>query len=281
MFKGRASLTALVVASARALASRSRDAVIDAHDPIAERLLPPPLSRVLAAARHAPIVARASLGLVDHVALRTAMIDRLLERALAQGLGQVVIVGAGFDSRAHRLHALRNAVVFELDRPETQRDKRERAEGLAILAADLRYVPADLEQFGFAQELRAAGHDAGAPTVYLLEGLVPYLRFEIVERTVHELSGTAAAGSRIAISYVTPDMPLLRHFRRPLLLSMRALGEPLQTALPPDGIAGLLENEGFAVEQDSDTHGWAEQLARPAARRPLIAYERLVCAVKR
>jgi hypothetical protein len=62
---------------------------------------------------------------------------------------------------------------------------------------------------------------------------------------------------------------------------MRALGEPLQTALPPDGIAGLLENEGFVVEQDSDTHDWAAQLSRPAARRPLMAYERLVHAVKR
>ena len=281
MFKGRASLTALVIASARALASNARSAVIDARDPIAQRLLSPALSRVLAAAKHTPGVARASFGLVDHVALRTAVLDRLLAHMVEQGIRQVVIVGAGLDSRAHRLDALRGTVVYELDHPDSQRDKRSRAEGLPIVAAGLRYVPADLEQFGFAERLREAGHDASAPSVYVLEGVVPYLRYEVVERTVHELAGTAAAGSRIAITYVTPDMPWLRHFRRPLLLSMRALGEALQTALPPAGIAGLLSNEGFAVEHDSDTRDWAEQLCPPGTRRPMIAYERLVCAVRR
>jgi methyltransferase (TIGR00027 family) len=281
MLKGRASFTALAVASARALATNARAAVVDPHDAVAERLLPRPLSRLLGAARLTPGAARASLGFVDHVALRTAMLDRLLDDALQRGIGQVVIVGAGLDSRAHRLPALRDATVYELDHPDSQRVKRERARGLPVMAADLRYVPADLEQFGFAQGLADAGHDKNAPSFYLLEGLVPYLRHQVVERGVHELSDTAAAGSQIAITYVTPDMLWLRRFRRVLLLSMRALGEPLQTPLPPEGIAGLLRNEGFSVEHDSDTRDWWQQLCPPASRRPLIVYERLVSARKR
>jgi methyltransferase (TIGR00027 family) len=280
MFKGRASLTALAVASARALASNARGAVGDPHDSVAGRLLPRPLAQVLHAARLTPVAARVTLGLVDHVALRTAMLDRVLEAALQHGTRQLVIVGAGLDSRAHRLHALRDATVYELDHPDGQRVKRERARDLQLTAAALHYVPADLERFGFAEGLRDAGHDEGAPSFYLLEGLVPYLRYEVVERTIHELAATAAPGSRIAISYVTPDMVLLRHFRRPLLLSMRALGEPLETPLPAEGIAGLLHGEGFMVEHDSDTRDWWRQLCPEGTREPMIAYERLVTAIK-
>jgi methyltransferase (TIGR00027 family) len=280
MLKGRASLTALGVASARALASNARTAVLDPRDAVAELLLPRPLARVLTTARRTPVAARLTFGLVDHLALRTAMLDRLLVDALQRETRQVVIVGAGLDGRAHRLHALRDATVYELDHPEGQRQKRERARGLPVAAAALRYVPTDLEQFGFAQGLAEAGHDKRAPSFYLLEGLLPYLRYEIVERTVHELAATAAPGSRIAITYVTPDMMWLRRFRRVLLLSMRALGEPLETALPPAGIAGLLRNEGFEVEHDSDTRDWWRQLCPPGTREPLIVYERLVSAIK-
>ena len=269
----------MLVASARAIASGG-GAVIDARDPLAHRLLPTPLARAVAAAQRMPELGRASLGLVDHLALRTAVVDRLLERAARGGTRQVVIVGAGLDSRAHRLQSLRDSVVYELDHPDVQHDKRERSAGLPRVAADVRYVPVDLEQFGLAQRLREAGHGANARSVYVLEGLAPYLRFEVLERAIHELASTAAAGSVLAITYVTPDMPLLRHLRTPLLWSMRAIGEPLLTALPPAGIAGLLVNEGFRVEEDHDTHDWAAQLC-PGARKPLIAYERLVVAVRR
>jgi len=280
MLKGRASFTALAVASARAMASNARGAVLDPHDSVAEDLLPHPLARVLGAARLMPVVARASLGFVDHVALRTAMLDRLLEDAIEQRVRQVVIVGAGLDSRAHRLRSLGNATVYELDHPDSQRVKRARAAGLPVMAAALHHVPVDLEQFGLARALSDAGHDRSAPSFYLLEGLVPYLREQVVERSLHELADTAAPGSRIAITYVTPDMFWVRRLPRLLLLSMRMIGEPLQTLLSQVRIAGLLRDEGFAVERDSDTRDWARELCPPGTRQPLIVYERLASARK-
>jgi methyltransferase (TIGR00027 family) len=280
MFKGRASFTALAVAAARALASNTRAALVDPRDQLALNLLPTPLAHVLAVARLTPVAARASFGFVDHVALRTAMLDRLLDDAMERGVTQVVIVGAGLDSRAHRLRSLGNATVYELDHPDSQRVKRARAARLPVAAAALRHVPADLEQSDVGRALSDAGHDGGAPTFYLLEGLVPYLRQQVLDRSLHELARTAAPGSRIAITYVTPDMLWVRRLPRVLLLSMRAIGEPLQTLLPPEEIAALLRNEDFDIERDSDTCDWARELCPPGSRIPLVVYERLVSARK-
>jgi methyltransferase (TIGR00027 family) len=281
MFKGRASFTALAVASARALASNPRAAIVDPHDQVALKLLPRPLAHALGAARLAPVVARASLGFVDHLALRTAVLDRLLEDAMDAGVSQVVIVGAGLDSRAHRLRSLANATVYELDHPDSQRVKRARASGLPVAAAALRHVAADLERSSLARALSDAGHDRGAQSFYLLEGLVPYLPRHVVERSLHELADTAAPGSRIAVTYVTPDMLWLRRLRRLLLLSMRALGEPLLTLLAPAEIAALLRNEDFEILRDTDTREWARELCSEGTRQPLIVYERLVVARRR
>src|SRR5690348_6393101 len=118
MRKGRESLTAAAVAFARALASGPRGALIDPHDALAERVLPAPLAQAAHGLRALPAggqlaaaLTAASFGFVDHIALRSAMIDRMLEDALRAGLRQVVILGAGLDTRAHRLAALRDAVV--------------------------------------------------------------------------------------------------------------------------------------------------------------------------
>jgi methyltransferase (TIGR00027 family) len=279
MRKGRASLTALAVASARALASGSRGAVVDPGDSSADQLLPAALARLLRAARLAPGAARATFGLVDHIALRTAIIDRLLLRALQDGVRQLVILGAGLDSRAHRLTELHAAVVYEVDHPDGQRVKRARARELPLTAAAVRYVPSDFEQLGLARRLAEAGQRKTEPSFFLLEGLLPYLRREVIERVLHELANVAAEGSQLCATYMTPDMFWLR--RSLVRLSMRAIGEPVHAPLAADQIAALLGEIGFTVEHDSDTLDWARTLTPPGTRKPLMVYERLAWAVKR
>ena len=281
MRKGRSSLTALAVASARVLASTARGAAVDPHDRVAARLLPGAVSAMVRAAGLTPAATRASLGFVDHVALRSAMIDRLLRGALERGIRQVVILGAGLDSRAHRLSELRNAVVYEVDHPDGQRMKQERAHALEVAADALHYVPADFEQLGMTRRLQEAGHRADEPSFFVLEGLVPYLRREVIERVLHELSNAAAPGSQLVVTYVTPDMLWLRHMKLVLLLSLRAIGEPLLSPMSAEQLAALLGEAGFAVEHDSDTRDWARVLTPAGSRKPLIVYERLASAVKR
>lgn len=286
MRAGRMSITALAIAAARGLASSTHGAVIDAHDTLAAGLLPRPLALALRTLEHAPGgellargVASASAGLVDHVALRTAMIDGMVTDAARAGIEQFVILGAGLDSRAHRLDALARATVYEVDHPDSQRYKRAHSDELAIRARALHYVTADLTLPTLQARLREAGHRHGAPTFWLAEGLFPYLPLPAIERMLQTLAAASAPDSRLAITYVVPDLVWLRR-TGPAFRGMLALiGEHLRTPLSAADLKALLHTAGFRLEQDSDTHAWAAALA-PDHRRRLIAYERLALAQK-
>ena len=126
----------MVVAAIRALYTELPNSIAVAPDPLAAKLLPRPLTlpaRLAARAtenskERGALVHRglghATLGLTLHVALRTRAIDDALRESLADGATQVVVLGAGLDGRAYRMKELEAAVVFEVDHPSTQADKR-------------------------------------------------------------------------------------------------------------------------------------------------------------
>src|SRR5262245_58323316 len=130
---------------------------------------------------------------------RTLAIDDAL-LGLPAG-AQVVLLGAGLDARAHRLHSLREATVFELDHPATQAWKRARAEGLPVRARSLVYVPIDFERDSLEGALERAGHCAELHTVWVWEGVITYLRREGIAATLSVLERRSAPGSRLVLTY--------------------------------------------------------------------------------
>jgi len=282
----RVSATASLVAALRALASSTHATLVDPEDDVAAALLPVPLRALLRTALAvragrtllAPALARASLGLADHIALRSAFIDGQLRAALAAGCTQVVIVGAGLDSRAHRLPELRAARVFEVDRAAGQRIKRARARGLPLLARVVRYVSADLARDSLAARLADAGHDARAPSAWIVEGVLPYLDEAARARLLAELAKCAARDSLLIASYVPDDLTWLRICAPVVYSALWAIGEPMLGVLSPAALARELSASGFAPCADTDTRDWARQLCPNARREPLAVYERLVVA---
>jgi methyltransferase (TIGR00027 family) len=144
------------------------------------------------------MVASRDEGLRDHLLARTAFVDRAVLDALAGGVRHVVVVGAGYDDRAWRFRTP-GVRFFEVDHPDTQRDKRIRLEGLR-LSGDVTLVPADLREPGLPARLAAAGHDALIPTLFVLEGLLVYLDEPVIRRLLDDLAGCAAPGSRLTAS---------------------------------------------------------------------------------
>ncbi|MFI5306611.1 MAG: class I SAM-dependent methyltransferase [Polyangiales bacterium] len=288
MRKGRSSLTAAAVAAARALASSTRAAVLDPQDREAERMLPRPLSLLVQALREgdagrgwlAAAASSVSLGMVDHVALRSAIIDRLVGRAVEAGTRQVVIVGAGLDTRAYRLEALRHASVYEVDHPDSQREKLARTAGLPRVAGSLSHVSLDLSAGGLRARLADAGHRDAEPSLFIAEGLVPYLECTAITSMLREIALASADGSVLLLTYVTPDLVWLRHARAFVLASMRLIGEPFHSTFSRQQMRETLETAGFELQQDTDTHDWARELCEHPSRQPLIAYERLAVARK-
>lgn len=258
MQSDRPSFTATVVSFARGLASAEPGA--SSRDPLAGTLLPPPFAQALralagrgrAAALARPVVRSAMLGLVEHLELRTAMIDDALRAGVAAGCRQLVILGAGLDSRAFRLRELAGCTVFEIDHPATQAYKRSRIARDLAVARELRFVAVDFEREELGAELAEAGHDATVPTFWIWEGVVPYLNPAAIDATLAVIAGRSAPGSRLAVSYGTPGVAIGPGLRsRPLArLAMRAIREPLLGLLTPAQLAERLRAAGFTVTAD-------------------------------
>jgi methyltransferase (TIGR00027 family) len=130
---------------------------------------------------------------------RTAFFDRVVVNAMQRDVSQVVSVGAGYDGRALR-YAKPGVRWWEVDRPDTQADKRSRLERLAISTAHISFVPLDLGAGGLATALLAAGYEPDAPGVVLCEGVAVYLETNVLEAMLHDLRSLATVGTRLAIS---------------------------------------------------------------------------------
>ena len=181
--QNRASRTAEQMTLFRALeTARGRDRVFD--DPLAVRFLPGRYRLLARLARVRPVGLRLTRWIDERwpgprpsAVARTRLIDDLVEAALAAGARQVLLLGAGYDSRAYRLPGIARVPVFEADHPATQAVKRRLLRGAVRpeRRRHVRFVPVDLLVEDLGDALLAAGFGALEPTVVVWEGVTNYL----------------------------------------------------------------------------------------------------------
>jgi methyltransferase (TIGR00027 family) len=198
----------------------------------------------------APKGIRARLGhtylekLSKAMVVRTVVIDDAVRAAASR---QLVILGAGLDGRAWRMPEMSEAIVFEVDHPDSQRDKRARAAMLTKIARDVRFVPVDFTRDNLNDALATAGHDPARATTWIWEGVVMYLTPKDVEATLAVVERRSEVGSRLIIAYHSPTFLL-----RLIGPALRLLGEPLRSASTVSEMRALLARYGFRVVQDED-----------------------------
>ena len=272
MREGVPSVTALVVSFARAAAGLS---AAPAPDPIASSLLPFGIGRVLkrleAVARVAPVglaLRLGSLGLVDHLALRTAAIDDAVVEAVTGGVDQLVLLGAGLDARAYRLHALRDVTVYEVDHPATQPYKRARVQGLQPTAREVRFVTVDFECDALDERLAEAGHDASRPTVFVWEGVTMYLPGSATRASLRAMLARSSAGSQLVVTYALERWPA--QLSGAVHASFGWLGEPLLGLTTTEAFCALLSDEGWATRDDSGPGDWARRYRFGSPHLPTV-----------
>ncbi len=190
----------------------------------------------------------------QYLAARTAFFDQIVVGALDGGLRQVVIGGAGYDGRALR-YAKPGVRWFEVDHPATQADKRERLDRLGLDAAHVRFVAADFAADPVPDPvpdlLLAAGLDASAPSLFLLEGVAVYLEPAVVDSILDQFRQVAGAGSRLAIS-VSLSGEYDRGGRAGFRVSVAAMGEPARSHFAADEAEGILARAGWLVTAGPD-----------------------------
>jgi methyltransferase (TIGR00027 family) len=258
------SRTAAIVAGARALGG---------VDPVASKLVPRPLALALSVRPLGRVLRVATLGLVEHLSIRTRAIDAVV----ARGGPQLVVLGAGLDARAYRMHELADTVVYEVDHPATQAAKRERAAVLERTARAVVWVGVDFEHDDLAERLAASGHDAAKPTIWVWEGVTEYLTRAAIESTLEVVAARSSSGSRLVVTYGTPEMATVPSILRPIVdRAFRVLGEPLRGLMSPEEFGAIVAGHGFTIEDDA---GMAELAERQGVRLPpIVITERVLVA---
>ena len=139
-----------------------------------------------------------------YIAMRTKFMDDLLNSALSQAeYKQVVILGAGLDTRAYRLAWLPGTTVYEIDSPEVLHYKSQVLQDVPPTCI-YRPVPGDLAtpDSKWATGILGAGYQITVPTIWLMEGVVMYLQEEEVHLLVQTISELSVAGSVLGMDGV-------------------------------------------------------------------------------
>jgi len=241
---GLPSRTSILTAAARAFGSREPDASVRNPDWIADRLIGPaelalitehPIGKALDRDFEEAISDPDVFGFVWLMLVRTRFIDELMERAIRSGATQLVILGAGFDTRAHRFtELLKDSVVIEIDYGATQEYKKRRVEvALGGAPANVVYAPIDFTRESLCDVLRRAGFQPGRKTYYICEGVSMYVPEDGMKATLRAIATESAPGSVLMLEYLNRSgLELFRKYPTGMIKNAFDWGEPFVFGVP-------------------------------------------------
>ena len=235
-----------------AAAARAAHLVVDEEpwiftDPLAAALLGDRADELLAYHRNHPthpILATARA----HATCRSRFTEDVLAAAVARGVDQYVLLGAGLDTFAYRSELAARIHVFEVDHPRTQEWKRRALSSLPdVVPSRLTLVPADLEADSLRGLLEEAGFDPRRPAVVGCLGVIMYLTEPALARTLRAV-GDLAFGTELVADYMLPaemrDATANAYVDGVAPVAAEG-GEPWLTFLTPDRMSLLLRECGF------------------------------------
>lgn len=191
-------------------------------------------------------------GVCDAVLARTRFIDDCLEDAIEGGLQQVVIMGAGYDTRALRFKRLKeNITVFEVDHPATQKMKLERyKQSRLAVPNDVVFVSTNFNEEDLSQKLFDNGYGSSLKTFFIWEGITYYVSTATIDKTLSFISKNSSEGSSIVFDYFPPSVvDGTSHLveARALRVALKQLGEEFVFGLDSEKIKDFLEKRGFEL----------------------------------
>ncbi len=210
-------------------------------------------------------------GFVGSLYCRTSYIDDVLNHSLASGIKQVVILGAGFDARAYRIHDIKQVHVFELDLPSPQRLKQALVKNiLGELPAHVSFVPIDFDKQEFEGVMTAAGFQKGLKTFFICEGVTQYITNDAVDRLFRYICGAVAGGSEIAFTYIHQgiiDGTARKYLDRKIMSAVTDSGTPWIFGFTPSGLVEYLKQRGIDLVEDVGVADFRARYLKPRGRK--------------
>ena len=192
-------------------------------------------------------------GVNGFLAARDRYIDDTLQGFLDEGIDQLVILGAGYDSRAYRF-ARTGVKIFEVDHPATQEDKLVKVQTVfGKVPEHVVYVPVDFNTQSLEERLLECGYDPTQKTLFIWQGVTMYLNREAVDSTLDFVVQHSGPGSAIVFDYLYRSLldgvqkqNEIDNMRRYRFMT----GEGLTFGIPEGMITSFLEERGFASVKD-------------------------------
>jgi methyltransferase (TIGR00027 family) len=257
-------------------------------DPLAVRFLPPWLALLVRACRWQRLRTKLivatdakAAGIWGGVLCRKRYADDQVSAAVAAGIGQVVVLGAGMDTRGCRLAG--PARVFEVDLPANIDTKRARVRAaLGAVPESVRLVPVDFETDDLAEALTDAGFHIDRRVMVVWEAVTQYLTEDAVRHTLTWLA-QAASGSRLVFTYVRRDFldGTTTYQAEGVYRDFVQRRQVWHFGLTPDQVAPLLADYGWTEDEQVGTVEYQRRYLEPAGRvLPVSEIERFVAATK-
>lgn len=213
-------------------------------------------------------------GMYEYVIARTKYIDGVFSQALAEQFGQILIFGAGFDTRALRFqNKAQNTRLFELDVPTTQQAKRgQYIHRRLTIPGNLTFIAIDFEKELLSDKLEEAGFRKSQRCLFILEGLLMYLQPESVKTTLRTIQEYTGKGSWIVFDFVYASV--LRkeglYFGEAEVVDMvYKAGEGWQFGIEKDALEPFLAEYGFKIIDQKDAAALEEAYFTDETGKPI------------
>jgi len=200
------------------------------------------------------VTAPGSEDMRDLVTARTAFIDALMEKSLGD-VEQVVLMGAGYDTRAYGEFRRQGLTFFELDQQATQQLKIKALADAGIDTGDTRFVSVDFQEDDAFEKLAASGYDHSKRTLFLWEGVTLYLGEEDVRRALRDMKKYSAPGSVIVADIYSARLIALGK-KKALRKTLDYTDEGFGFGIPfesdrEDRLKNFIASEGLTVDSAS------------------------------
>jgi len=250
------SETALATATMRALAAYDPREEVRGRDSIAELFLPEEHRAPLkdAVKRDWIMKNKVRPGIYEFMIARTAYFDQVFIEALSNKLPQLVLLGAGYDSRPYRFeHLLGGTVVYEVDAPATQVRKQQLlAQGGVQVPDNVRFVAVDFDADDLEASLYAASFSKKEKTLILWEGVAYYLSAETVDKVLYAIRSFCAPGSSICFDCALLSPKTLGEVSTNKLrkqMKSKHSAEPIRFGIPEGMLEAFLSKRGFMIAE--------------------------------
>jgi len=193
-------------------------------------------------------------GTQNSIIARVRYFDDFVKRSLGEGLEQLVILGAGYDTRAYRIEGLDKIKVFETDHPATQGVKMQKIKEIfGALPGHVSYVPADITAGELGHRLEEHGYDRSQKTLFLMEGLIYYLPPGDVDETLSFIVKGSGGGSAVLFDYFPASMAdgtCTDEVGKRICDRLKQYGEPLLFGINEGDAEAFLLRRGFSAARN-------------------------------